>query len=194
MLNTEGHVLGQIGGRTLLLRHGKIYMEGGGQLSRPEKESRSLQNENNRPSFKDESLDLDEEYNSRGVDFRSVLENLKEFKDNPIKIKSGGSQNKFPVFLDTKDDDRMSVSIITPGFKKEDISITFNKETRILGVIGVAAEEGGTLVWGRSFDRKVEIENYSVDEESISARMSDGVLTVSFSKAEEKNIKIVEIK
>ena len=110
------------------------------------------------------------------------------------------NQDSFVPSIDVSEtDDQFLISAELPGMKKEDINI--NLENGRLSISGERKfkreEEGKTYhrvetQYG-SFSRSFQLPDY-VDQESINAGYSDGLLNITIKKAENKVKRQIEIK
>ena len=114
------------------------------------------------------------------------------------RLFNGGSQTQdggrlAPYGVDIREDqDHFYVEAELPGFKKEDVSITLENQT-----LTISAErqdesqsepsKGELLLNERRYRRFLRSFTLSptVDEQSVNAKLSDGVLTITLNKREE---------
>ncbi|GAB4350379.1 MAG: Hsp20/alpha crystallin family protein [Candidatus Abyssubacteria bacterium] len=98
-----------------------------------------------------------------------------------------------------EDDDKLYVKLDLPGMNKEDIDISF--DGHVLSIMGRREEEketgDGVCYWSRErrsgeFHRYVHIP-IEVSGDDLKAKFENGVLTVSFNKAEKIKRKKIEI-
>lgn len=109
-------------------------------------------------------------------------------------------QNSFsPRINISEDEKRFTIDVEIPGMNKEDIDV--NLENRMLTISGerkFEREDNGTKfhrveTYFGSFNRSFQLPD-SVDEESIEATYSNGILNITIDKSEEKMKKQISIK
>lgn len=112
----------------------------------------------------------------------------------------GDVQDDFGVHLDVREDEgRYYVDVDLPGFKKEDLDVTFQE-----GVLTINGErkreekkdaESFHYIERRTgrFARSVRLPD-GVKPDSVDASLKDGVLTVSVDKAEEVKPRKINVK
>ena len=110
---------------------------------------------------------------------------------------STNSRSYTPEVDVRSNDDRITFSFDVPGVKKEDLEITLEKG--VLTVKGSRKFEPGSpkeqLLLGRSygsFTRSFTLPDY-VDEQSLSAKLADGVLFIELPKAPKARPRRIEI-
>ncbi len=127
------------------------------------------------------------------------------FLMDPIKAFSGELDRLFghelqdsPAVNIAEMEDQFEVKVLVPGFKKEDISVSY--EDGVLSVKGTRekAEVKDTLYHKReiavgSFERNFRF-NHAVDSKNIIASYEDGILSLDLPKAEETKPKKIEVK
>lgn len=114
--------------------------------------------------------------------------------DGPTDIK------RWAVALDVvEDDDKILVKATLPGIKAEDIDVTVEDDLlTIKGETSEEHEERGDKYLLRerrsgNFYRALRLPD-TVDTEKVETKHTDGVLTITFLKAEAKKAKRLEIK
>lgn len=109
------------------------------------------------------------------------------------------SSNAFVPAIDVSEtDDQFLVTVELPGMKKENIDVSL--ENNLLSISGERKQEDETenvkyhRVESRygSFTRTIQLPD-NVDNDSVSATYSDGVLNISIAKAEDKVRRQIEI-
>mmetsp|Transcript_10537 Transcript_10537/g.18508 ORF Transcript_10537/g.18508 Transcript_10537/m.18508 type:complete len:267 (+) Transcript_10537:101-901(+) len=96
---------------------------------------------------------------------------------------SQGMENKNALGI-TQDDKQVQFAVEVPGAKASDINLQLDEDGRVLKISGeTKREEGGISVHSR-FERSFTL-NRDIDTSRISARMDDGVLTITAPKYEE---------
>ena len=95
----------------------------------------------------------------------------------------------YDVKLD--DDNRYSLSINALGFSRDEIEI--NANTQELTIVGNIKSDVPDFITRKRFKRSFEIEN--LDQESINAKMENGILTIMFKQKvpKEKELKKIKI-
>lgn len=101
--------------------------------------------------------------------------------------------------LDLVDDgDSYVATVDLPGFEKDDVSITIHNSTLQIDADGEEMTDKSTEQFlhkermSRSLSRSVHLPAL-VDEEAVSAKMNNGVLTITLPKVETAETKTVEI-
>ncbi len=106
---------------------------------------------------------------------------------------SGGSAYLAPYAVDVREDgDHIYVEAELPGFKKDEVDVTLEDQTL---TISAERREGGTneppkgehLLRERRYTRFLRSFTLppTVDEQTVNAKLNDGVLTVTLTKREE---------
>ncbi|MEA2707768.1 MAG: hypothetical protein QOF78_369 [Phycisphaerales bacterium] len=99
-----------------------------------------------------------------------------------------------PYAVDVREDgDHIYVEAELPGFKKEEIDITLENQTLTIAAIRQeerkdgAADKGEHLLRERRYTRFLRSFTLppTVDEQSVNAKLADGVLTITLNKREE---------
>ena len=104
---------------------------------------------------------------------------------------NGGSGYLAPYAVDVREDgDHIYVEAELPGFKKEEVDVTLENQT-----LTIAAErreqkeekKGEHLLRERRYNRFLRSFNLppTVDEQTVNAKLNDGVLTITLNKREE---------
>lgn len=114
------------------------------------------------------------------------------------RLALGRSMSTFPGINVWENDQNVFVEAELPGFKIEEVDITFaGNELTIQGKRADAAPEGATFHrrerWTGSFTRTLRLAT-EIDESKISATLENGVLTVTLPKAEAAKPRRIEVK
>ena len=122
-------------------------------------------------------------------DFDHLLGRL--FNGSPSDGNGGGGRLA-PYGVDVREDqDHFYVEAELPGFKKEDVDITLEDQTLTISAErkSESSEEkkGELLLNERRYSRFLRSFTLppTVDEQSVNAKLTDGVLTVTLNKREE---------
>jgi HSP20 family protein len=108
----------------------------------------------------------------------------------------GGGNYLAPYAVDVREDaDHIYVEAELPGFKKDEVDITLENQTLTIsaerreeqGGGGDSAKKGEHLLRERRYTRFLRSFTLppTVDEQSVNAKLNDGVLTVTLNKREE---------
>jgi HSP20 family protein len=108
----------------------------------------------------------------------------------------GNSGQMAPYAVDVREDaDHIYVEAELPGFKKDEVDITLENQTLTIsaerreeqGGGGDSAKKGEHLLRERRYTRFLRSFTLppTVDEQSVNAKLNDGVLTVTLNKREE---------
>jgi HSP20 family protein len=95
---------------------------------------------------------------------------------------SDGGERLAPYGVDVREDaDHIYVEAELPGFKKEDVDVTLENQT--LTISG----KGDWLLRERSYSRFLRSFTLppTVDEQSVNAKLNEGILTITLNKREE---------
>jgi HSP20 family protein len=120
---------------------------------------------------------------------------------NGSQTQDGGARLA-PYGVDIREDqDHFYVEAELPGFKKDDIDITLENQT--LTISGQRREEvkkgdeqkGELLLNERRYNRFLRSFTLppTVDEQSVNAKLSDGVLTITLNKREESKPRKISV-
>lgn len=127
------------------------------------------------------------------------------FLMDPVKAFSGELDRFFgdelqdsPAVNISEVDDGFKVQVVVPGFKKENISVSY--EDGLLSIKGRKVKEDAkdTLYHKReisttAFEREFRF-NHGIESENIVASYEDGILSLELPKAEESKPKEIEVK
>lgn len=112
-----------------------------------------------------------------------------------------GGQRLAPYAVDVREDpDHFYVQAELPGFKKDDVDITLENQT--LTISAERKEEsdekgpkGELLLHERRYNRFLRSFNLppTVDEQSVNARLENGVLTITLNKREETKPRRIQV-
>ena len=106
---------------------------------------------------------------------------------------SGGSPLA-PYAVDVREDgDHIYVEAELPGFRKDEVDITLENQTLTIAAERLENRDGGEAKKGEHLLRERRYTRFlrsftlppTVDEQSVNAKLNDGVLTVTLSKREE---------
>jgi HSP20 family protein len=106
----------------------------------------------------------------------------------------GGNGGRLaPYGVDVREDgDHIYVEAELPGFKKDDVDITLENNTLTISAERQSEQKQGEqkgdwLLRERNYSRFVRSFNLppTVDEQSVNAKLADGVLTITLNKREE---------
>jgi len=89
-----------------------------------------------------------------------------------------------------EDKDSYLARFEVPGVKKEDVKIELND--RLLTVSAEKKEKNGEEESSSSYSRSISVPD-SVKADSISAKLEDGILTVTLPKSEERKPRSIEL-
>jgi len=108
-----------------------------------------------------------------------------------------GSPRTYPALNVAETADTIEVRALVPGIKKEDLSVTFEDGTlRLRGKRALELPAGSAWLRresaGAEFERTVRL-GTPVDGDSVKAAFADGVLTLSFRKAEAAKPRLISI-
>ena len=112
---------------------------------------------------------------------------------------SDGGSYLAPYGVDVREDaDHISVEAELPGFRKEDIDITLENQMLTITAERKADaknEKGGYLLHERRYSRFQRGFTLppTVDEQSVNAKLNDGVLTITLNKREETKPRKVNV-
>jgi HSP20 family protein len=104
---------------------------------------------------------------------------------------NGNGHHLAPYGVDVREDgDHLYVEAELPGFKKEDVDITLENQTLTIAAERKSTSEDAKGEWllnERRYSRFLRSFNLppTVDEQSVNAKLTDGVLTVTLNKREE---------
>lgn len=104
---------------------------------------------------------------------------------------NGNGHHLAPYGVDVREDqDHLYVEAELPGFKKEDVDITLENQTLTISAQRKEANEkpqGEWLLNERRYSRFLRSFTLppTVDEQSVNAKLADGVLTITLNKREE---------
>ncbi len=110
------------------------------------------------------------------------------------EISNGGGNYLAPYAVDVREDaDHIYVEAELPGFKKDDVDITLENQTLTIAAErkeetqGDGAKKGEHLLHERRYTRFLRSFTLppTVDEQSVNAKLNDGVLTITLNKREE---------
>jgi HSP20 family protein len=108
---------------------------------------------------------------------------------------NGGGQNGYlaPYAVDVREDaDHIYVEAELPGFKKDEVDITLENQTLTIAAERKSehkkeGEQGELLLHERRYSRFLRSFTLppTVDEQSVNAKLNDGLLTITINKREE---------
>ena len=106
---------------------------------------------------------------------------------------NGGGNYLAPYAVDVREDaDHIYVEAELPGFRKDDVDITLENQTLTIAAerkeeTGADAKKGEHLLRERRYTRFLRSFTLppTVDEQSVNAKLTDGVLTITLNKREE---------
>jgi len=102
-----------------------------------------------------------------------------------------GESGKGSLATDIHEDkDNYLARFEMPGVKKEDVKIELND--RLLSVSAEKKEKNGDEESSYSYSRSISVPD-SVKADSISAKLEDGILTVTLPKSEERKPRNIEL-
>jgi len=112
-----------------------------------------------------------------------------------------GGQRLAPYAVDVREDaDHFYVEAELPGFKKDDIDLTLENQTLTISAERKAekqqkGEKGEMLLHERRYDRFLRSFTLppTVDEQTVNAKLQDGVLTVVLNKREETKPRKIQV-
>ena len=92
-------------------------------------------------------------------------------------------------------DDGYRIHAEAPGFKKDEIKVSYDDGVLTLSGERKAEEKNDTgAIWLQSrFSRSFRLPNH-VEGKNITAQLEDGVLTIEAPKAEDAKVKLIEIR
>ena len=115
---------------------------------------------------------------------------------------TGGGNYLAPYAVDVREDgDHIYVEAELPGFRKEDVDITLENQTLTISAerkeetAPDKAKKGEHLLHERRYTRFLRSFTLppTVDEQSVNAKLTDGVLTVTLNKREETKPKKINV-
>ena len=115
---------------------------------------------------------------------------------------NGGSGALAPYGVDVREDgDHIYVEAELPGFKKDEIDITLENQTLTIAAErrdernGEGAKKGEHLLRERRYTRFLRSFTLppTVDEQTVNAKLNDGVLTITLNKREESKPKKITV-
>ena len=118
------------------------------------------------------------------------------------EIQNGGNGGYLaPYAVDVREDaDHIYVEAELPGFKKEDVDITLENQTLTIAAERKSEEKkqgdkGELLLHERRYSRFLRSFTLppTVDEQSVNAKLNDGVLTITLNKREESKPRKVTV-
>jgi HSP20 family protein len=127
-------------------------------------------------------------------EFDSVLGRLLTGREG-----DGGSGRLAPYGVDVREDaDHIYVEAELPGFKKDDVDITLENQTLTISAERkdqTEEKKGDLLLNERRYSRFLRSFTLplSVDEQTVNARLNDGVLTVTLDKREESKPRKISV-
>ena len=105
-----------------------------------------------------------------------------------------------PYGVDVREDqDHFYVEAELPGFKKDDVEITLENQTLTIAaerrIQGNGEPKGELLLHERRYNRFVRSFTLppTVDEQTVNAKLADGVLTVTLNKREETKPRKIQV-
>ena len=113
-----------------------------------------------------------------------------------------GGHRLAPYGVDVREDgDHIYVEAELPGFKKEDVDITLENQTLTISAErqeeqnGRREGKGDWLLRERRYSRFLRSFTLppTVDEQSVNAKLADGVLTITLNKREETKPRKVQV-
>jgi HSP20 family protein len=124
-------------------------------------------------------------------DFNTMLNRLFHGQED------GGGGRLAPFGVDVREDvDHIYVDAELPGFRKEDVEITLENQTLTIRAERKEEEEKGDLLLHerryRQFLRSFTLPP-TVDEKSVDAKLSDGVLKITLNKREESKPRKISV-
>jgi HSP20 family molecular chaperone IbpA len=101
----------------------------------------------------------------------------------------------------SSNDKSVQIALEVPGFKLDDIKVTFDTKAKVLSVEGLHAsshEEDGTSVqnFRRSFAHQFALHESFLDNERMTANLKNGLLTITIAKDLEsidRNTRIIPV-
>lgn len=112
-----------------------------------------------------------------------------------------GGQRLAPYAVDVREDaDHFYVEAELPGFKKDDVDITLENQTLTISAERreerqQKGEKGDLLLHERRYNRFLRSFTLppTVDEQSVNAKLQDGVLTIVLNKREESKPRKIQV-
>lgn len=112
---------------------------------------------------------------------------------NPVQKSNGNTRPKANII---SKDDHYAIELALPGFKKEDIEITLNKDELIVASKEIQPEETNYTL--REYDYSNFTRRFllpdNIEKNKIDASFLNGILSISLFIAEEAKPKEIEIK
>ena len=113
---------------------------------------------------------------------------------------NGNGNYLAPYAVDVREDgDHIYVEAELPGFKKEEVDVTLENQTLTISAErrdgGDKPQEGEHLLRERRYTRFLRSFTLppTVDEQTVNAKLSDGVLTVTLNKREESKPRKISV-
>jgi len=80
------------------------------------------------------------------------------------------------------DKDKVRLAVDVPGIKRDDITLKLEQEGRVLRVLGERKLHEGKLKSEKKFEKIFALDKNTIDTDSISANLSNGVLLITLPK------------
>jgi len=87
-----------------------------------------------------------------------------------------------PAYELNEDDTKVELSVEIPGVKAEDVNVELRHEGRVLHISGKRTMKQGDSYMESKFEKSFTLGN-KFDGENITAKLSDGILTITAPKA-----------
>ena len=115
------------------------------------------------------------------------------FPDKWARMKAFQDEFFFPPVKVAEQDDHYVIKLQVPGYQKEDFNIGISANIMTVKSEGKQKDEGiGDAFYAKAFKRQFEL-NEKIDQDSIKAEYSDGILTILLDKKETFHTQTKEI-
>lgn len=110
----------------------------------------------------------------------------------PVKVPT----TEYPRYNIVKQSDGYELQMALPGWKREQVEITVDEDTRTLVIVGEKKGEESPVSWvhkgisGKSFSRSFKLDS---NLEVVGADMADGMLIVNIQRAKHSGVKTIPI-
>ena len=115
---------------------------------------------------------------------------------------NGSSGGLAPYCVDVREDgDHIYVEAELPGFKKDEVDITLENQTLTISAERRDSRDGGDQSKGEHLLRERRYTRFlrsftlppTVDEQTVNAKLTDGVLTITLNKREETKPRKIQV-
>jgi|GEM_PF-5129398 len=151
--------------------------------------------------FNDEIFDeIDRRYEELSRDFYSFLPSSYSSYLNNAGVNEESDVSTFirKGILFDKNDKELKIYINAVGFKKEQVNVEYDSNTKIF-VINFLIKKGEKNLFNREekedYKKTIKLKiSRKIDEDSVEAKIEDGILKISAKYSEDTNKKLIEVK